>query len=127
MVYDFYKDYPSYKKVSGVFHCFEGSKKYAEKILAAGYFISFTGNITYEDGRAETSKVVPMNRLLLETDSPYMTPHPLREKMDESGKRWRNEPSSVKIVAQKHSSIRNLTFEEVVENTTNNAKQLFGI
>ena len=115
------------KEVSGVFHCFEGSKKYARKILDAGFCISFTGNITYESGRALVSKVVPLNRLLLETDSPYMTPIPVRSRKDSQGNIWRNEPSNVKITAKHHANIRDISFEDVVEQTTINAKALFGI
>jgi TatD DNase family protein len=115
------------KKVKAVFHCFEGSKKYARKILEAGYYISFTGNITYESGRAETSKEIPLNRLLLETDCPYMTPLPIRNKKDGQGHIWRNEPSNVKITAKHHAKLREISFEEIVKQTTLNAKELFGI
>ena len=115
------------EKVVGVFHCFEGSKKYAKKILEAGFYISFTGNITYESGRAEASKEVPLNRLLLETDSPYMTPMPIRNNKDNQGNIWRNEPSNVKITAKYHANLRGISFEDVVNQTTVNAKTLFGI
>lgn len=126
------------EEVVGVFHCFEGSKKYAKKILEAGFYISFTGNITYESGRAITSKEIPLNRLLLETDSPLMTPIPIRNKKEKMpltstglvrGEKnvWRNEPSNVKITAKYHADLREISFEDVVGQTTVNAKTLFGI
>lgn len=64
--------------IQGVFHCYEGSKKYLKRILEAGFYVSFTGNITYSHDRAEVAKMVPLNRLLLETDSPLILPEPLR-------------------------------------------------
>lgn len=115
------------EEIAGVFHCFEGSKKYAKKILEAGFYISFTGNITYESGRAEASREIPLNKLLLETDSPYMTPAPIRDKKDNQGNIWRNEPSNVKITAKYHADLREISFEDVVNQTTANAKTLFGI
>ena len=126
-VLDTLKQVQSKNVVKGVFHCYEGSKKYANKILEAGFCISFAGNITYEPGRALVSKMVPLNRLLLETDSPYMTPTPLRDKKDSQGNIWRNEPSNVKITAKYHARLRDISFEDVVSQTTINTKTLFGI
>ncbi len=101
----------------GVFHCFEGSKKYLLRILDAGFFVSFTGNITYSEDREKVASLVPLNKLLLETDSPFMTPMPLRGK--------RNEPSYVKIVAEKHALSRGVHFNEVLKHTQENALELF--
>ena len=94
-------------------------------ILETGFYISFAGNITYESGRAEASKEIPLNRLLLETDSPYMTPVPVRDKKDDQKKIWRNEPSNVKITAKYHANLREISFEDVVDQTTVNVKALF--
>jgi TatD DNase family protein len=114
-------------KIHGVFHCFEGSKKYAKRILEAGFYISFTGNITYDRGRAEVSKTIPLDRLLLETDSPYMTPEPLRSERGSSDKVLRNEPSSVKIIGQYHAKLRGISSDEVFAATSENAQCLFSI
>ena len=106
-------------KGKGVFHCFEGSKKYLKKVLDAGWFLSFTGNITYSDSKAQLSKEVPLKKLLLETDSPLLTPVPDRGK--------RNEPRNVKIIAEKHAKLRSLHLIEVAQQTTDNSRQLFKI
>lgn len=107
------------KKVRGVFHCFEGSKKYASQVIEAGYCISFTGNITYAFDRAEVAKTVPLERLLLETDSPYMTPQPDRNLV--------NTPGNVRIVASHHAKDRDLSVKEIMRSTTINALRLFGL
>lgn len=106
-------------KARGVFHCFEGNKEYLKKILDAGFYISFTGNISYSDDKAQLSKEVPLEKLLLETDSPLLTPVPLRGK--------RNEPLNVKIIAEKHAKLRSVQLNEVSRQTTENAKRLFHI
>jgi TatD DNase family protein len=103
--------------ISGVFHCFEGSKRYAKKIIDSGFYLSFTGNITYANDRQEVANLVPLNRLLLETDSPYMTPDPYRGQ--------RNEPKNVTITAQCHARSRKISFTQLVDQTTINAQQLF--
>lgn len=106
-------------KLKGVFHCFEGDDTYLEKVLKAGLLVSFTGNITYSDDRASVACKVPLDRLLLETDCPFMSPVPHRGE--------RNEPAHVKIVARKHSQIRGIHLNEVIEMTTKNAGKLFKI
>lgn len=105
--------------LSGVFHCFDGSKKYAKKILDAGFHISFTGNLTRDEGRQQVSNVVPLERLLLETDAPYMTP------LD--APTHRNEPANVTIIAQKHAQLRNISVEEIASKTSHNAMRLFAL
>lgn len=95
----------------GVFHCFGGSKKYLKKILAAGWYVGFTGQITYVPDRAMVAREVPPERLLLETDCPYMAP--FREER-------RSEPRDVTIIGQ-------FLGEEVAQATTANAERLFGI
>ena len=105
--------------ITGVFHCFDGSKKYAQKIIDAGFYISFTGNITYNDNRANIAKSIPLDRLLLETDCPFMKPRP------NTGDELRALPSDVKITGQLHAKTRGLTELEVFDTTTKNANLLF--
>lgn len=104
----------------GVFHCFYGDMKMLARVLDLNFHVSFTGNITFKKFEAtETVKNVPLDRIMLETDSPYMTPVPFRGK--------RNEPSFVKYVAQKIAEIKNIEIDEVIKMTTDNAKKFFGI
>lgn len=110
-------------KLTGVFHCFEGSKKYLRRILEQGFFISFTGNITHVPDRAEVATLVPLNRLLLETDSPYMLPEPARSR----GVMNRCEPKHVKLTAQFLAQLHHTTLQAIDQQTTINALSLFGI
>jgi TatD DNase family protein len=104
--------------LGGVLHCFSGDIAMLKDALELGFHISFTGNITYKKSLiTEIVEQVPMERLLLETDSPYMTPSPYRGK--------RNEPANVRYVAEKISEIKSINFDEVIKMTTNNAKNLF--
>lgn len=104
----------------GVFHCFYGNTEMLKKVIDMNFLVSFTGNVTFKKFDAlETVKEVAMDKFMLETDSPYMTPVPFRGK--------RNEPSYVKYVAQKIAEIKNIEIEEVIKMTTSNAKKFFGI
>jgi len=108
-------------EVGGIFHCFSGDYEFAKKCLDLGFYISFAGNITFkkaEDLR-DIAKKIPLDRILIETDSPYLTPMPHRGK--------RNEPSYVRFVGEKIAEIKNLTLEEVAEQTTKNAHNIFKI
>ncbi len=102
-------------------HCFNGSLADALEFMKMNHFISFTGNITFKrsDGLREILKHIDLNHLMLETDSPFMTPVPYRGK--------RNEPANVKIVAEKISEIHNLSIEEVGRITSLNTFRFFGI
>jgi TatD DNase family protein len=102
-------------------HCYSGSLKDARKLMAMHHFISFTGNITYKksDELRQTLAGITPEHLLLETDSPYMAPDPLRGK--------RNEPSNVKITAEKMAEIYGTTVEDIARVTSYNAFRLFGI
>lgn len=103
------------------FHCFNGTVEQARKLIQLHHFISFTGNITFTKAdtlRDVVSKVTP-EHLLLETDSPFMTPVPHRGK--------RNEPANVKLIAEKIAEIRHLTLEDVSRVTSYNAFRMFGI
>lgn len=103
----------------GVFHCWGGSKKHLRTCLSLGYYIGFDGNITYSSDWAQFVNDTPIERLLIETDSPYLTPVPHRG--------TRNEPSHVKLVATAVAEYKQLSPDEVIRKTTENAKTLFGI
>lgn len=104
----------------GVFHCFSSSPEYAEKVIDVGFHISFTGNCTYKKSTlAVTIHLIPEDRIMIETDSPYMAPVPYRGK--------RNEPSYVVQIAQKLAEIRSTTVETMIQQTTKNAASLFAI
>ncbi len=103
----------------GVFHCFEGGPLEAERGLALGFHISFAGNVTYKNaGRLQQAAgTVPLDRLLLETDSPYLPPHPHRGK--------RNEPAYTTLTCDFLAELMNLSPREVDEATTENTRRLF--
>ncbi|KAA3619856.1 MAG: TatD family deoxyribonuclease [Calditrichaeota bacterium] len=104
--------------VRGVFHCFAEDAEFAKKVLNLGFYISFTGNITYKkSGLPEISQAVPLDRLLLETDSPFLAPVPKRGK--------RNEPAFVRFIAEKHAEIRGVDVSKIADVTTANANSLF--
>jgi len=106
-------------KLRGVIHCFMGRWSQAEKFLEMGFHISFNGLITYARDYDKVIKNIPLDRILIETDSPYLTPVPHREE--------RNEPLHVKYVAKKIAEIKELKYSEVAKQTTKNARELFGI
>lgn len=109
------------KGLRGVFHCFSGDVAQAEECLDfEGFMLSFAGPLTRQgNALPEVARMVPLERMLVETDSPYLIPHPLRAK--------RNEPLFVKRVAEKLAEIRGMTLEEVAQITTANAVRLFGL
>ena len=105
--------------VKGVWHCFSGDVKLAEEILVLGFFISFTANITYRKNEAlrQVVRAIPLERLLLETDCPFMPPE---------GKRGqRNEPAYLPLLAKAIADIKETDIEEVAEKTYNNSCALF--
>lgn len=105
--------------LKGVVHCFSGSRGFLEECLALGLYISFTGNITYKksDSLRELVKYITLDRLLLETDCPYLSPEGLRGK--------RNEPANVRPLAEFIARLRNCSVEEAAIKTTENAMRLF--
>jgi len=107
--------------MKGVVHCFSYGAREAEAFMELGLYISFCGQITFPkcEELREVAKWVPIERLLLETDSPFLAPVPYRGK--------RNEPAHVAVIAAKHAELRGCSVEEVVEATTMNAERLFGI
>lgn len=110
----------SKKGLRGVFHCFSGSKESAEQIIDMGFHLGLGGVITYKNaGVAEAIKDIPMECLVLETDSPYLSPVPYRGK--------RNEPAFMLEVAKKLAEIKSRPLHEVATITTLTAEKLFGI
>ena len=109
------------ENVKGVVHCFSGSLDFCRQCLDLGLSISFTCNVTYKKSEAsrELVKYVPSNRLLLETDCPYLSPEGLRGK--------RNEPANVRLLAQFIADLRGCNFEEIARNTSDNAIRLFDL
>ena len=104
---------------NGVIHCFASNIEFAHKIIKQGLNISFTGLITFVKDLEKVVLDVPINKIMLETDSPYLTPIPYRGK--------RNEPYMIKFIAEKISQIKNIPLEEVRNQTTQTAKEFFGI
>ncbi|UII55999.1 TatD family hydrolase [Cytobacillus spongiae] len=109
------------KDVGGIMHCFSGSVEVAQECVDMNFYISLGGPVTFKNAKKpkEVAEAIPLEKLLIETDCPYLTPHPHRG--------TRNEPSYVKLVAEQIAQIKGISFEEVAEVTTNNAKKLFGI
>jgi TatD DNase family protein len=104
----------------GVLHCYTRGVAFAERLLAAGYFISLSGIVSFAsaDALREVARMVPENRLLIETDAPYLAPIPMRGK--------RNEPAFVRHVAECVAQVRGRTVEEIAELTWQNGSRLFG-
>ncbi len=106
---------------SGVFHCFSGNIEIARSVLDLGFYISFTGIVTFKNARElpEIVRYVPIERILIETDAPFLSPEPFRGK--------RNEPSRVIYVARKIAELKGLNFNDVARITSYNTRKLFGI
>ena len=104
-----------------LFHCFSYSVEILKTIIKRGYYIGLDGPVTYKNAITpkEVAKVVPLDRLLLETDSPYLSPVPMRGK--------RNEPSFIEYIANEIASLRNMSSEEIIEITYQNGKRFFNI
>ena len=107
--------------ITGVFHCFSGSPEMAQELLKLGWYLGFDGPVTYKNARRapEVAAVTPLDRMLIETDSPYMTPVPYRGKRNDSG--------YVHLVAEKLAEWKGVTPEEMARITTENGKRLFRI
>lgn len=108
-------------KINGVFHCFGGEKKHLQKVFDLGFYIGFDGNITYIENKdlQDLVKYAPIDRILLETDSPYLTPLPYRGQ--------RNEPIYLTYIASFVAQIHKISKEKVAEITTQNALKLFAL
>ncbi len=105
---------------NGVVHCFSGSRETAKRLLDMGLHISFTGVLTFKNAKraVEALQIIPMDRIFIETDCPYMAPEPHRG--------TRNDSSLVCHIAEKIAEIKNLSYDEVVHQTTKNAVEFFG-
>ena len=112
------KEFP---KVKGVFHCYSGSAEMARQLVNMGWYIGFTGVLTFKNARkaVETAASIPLDRIVLETDCPFMAPEPFRGK--------RNDPGYLPKMAEKLAEIRNISVEEAIAVTTENAKRLYRI
>ena len=112
------KEYPGLR---GVFHCFSGSPEMAAELLKRGWYLGFDGPITYKNAKRapEVAAMTPLNRILVETDSPYMTPVPFRGK--------RNDSRYLPYVLEKLAEWKGVTTEEMTDITFANGKRLFGI
>lgn len=109
----------SAQQVGGVMHCFTETWDVAQAALELGFYISFSGIVTFKNAKAlkEVARKVPFDRLLIETDAPYLAPVPFRGKT--------NDPSLVKHVAEEIARLRECSFDEVAQRTTNNFINLF--
>jgi TatD DNase family protein len=108
-----------YNRTKFLIHCFTGSLEFAKNLLNLECLISFSGIVTFKNSNQlrNVVKYVPLERMLIETDSPYLSPDPLRGKS--------NEPANVKIVGENIAKIKEISFEEVAKLTTENFKKLF--
>lgn len=111
-------DYP---ELRGVFHCYSGSAEMAKELLKKGWYLGFDGPVTYKNARktVEVLEICPLDRILIETDSPYLSPVPMRGK--------RNDSRNLKHIAAKIAEIKGLSAVEVAAITMENGKRLFGI
>ena len=107
--------------VRGVFHCYSGSVETAQELLKRGWYLGFDGPLTYKNAKktVEVAKLVPLDRVLLETDSPYMAPVPVRG--------TRNDSRNVLHIAAKFAEVRGMETDEVIALTNENGRRLFGI
>ncbi|MGM8365525.1 TatD family hydrolase [Virgibacillus sp. W0181] len=108
-------------QVGGIMHCYNDSVEYVQACLDMNFYISLGGPVTFKNAKEpkEVAKIVPLDRLLIETDAPYLAPHPNRGK--------RNEPAYVKLVAEQIAQLREMDLNEISRITTTNALTLFNI
>jgi len=106
-------------KINGIMHCFSGSKEMAEQCIKSNFCISFAGPVTFPNSHAlhEVAKWIDMNKILLETDSPWLAPQEMRGK--------RNEPAFLPFIAKKIAKLKGISVDELTEATTENAKEIF--
>ncbi len=112
------KDYPG---LQGVFHCYSGSAEMAKELLKRGWYLGFDGPVTYKNARKtiEVLEICPLDRMLIETDSPYLSPVPMRGK--------RNDSRNLCYVVEKIAEVKGISTEEVEKITMENGKRLFRI
>ena len=116
--FDITMEFPN---VRGVFHSYSGSAEMAKELLKRGWYISFSGVVTFKNARKvkEVAEIVPLERMLIETDCPYLAPHPMRGKLNHSG--------YLHYTAEVLAEIKGVPTETVIEQTAKNAKLFFGI
>lgn len=109
------------KEVGGIMHCYSSPIEDIQTYIDMNFYISLAGPVTFKNAPEvrEVAKKIPLNRLLIETDSPYLTPHPYRGK--------RNEPARVKLIAEEIARLKGIPFEELAEITTKNAENIFNL
>lgn len=119
--FDILKEAGKDGSLRGIMHCYSGSVEMAKEYIKLGFYISFAGPVTFKNARIpkEVAKEIPLDRLLIETDSPYLTPEPYRGK--------RNDPTHVRYVAEKIAELKNIKYDEIVKATNENTKKLFNI
>ncbi len=117
--YDILKEYNKSSEV--LFHCFSGSVEFMKECVKQGWYIAIGGVVTFKNAKniKDVAKEVPLDKLVLETDSPYLTPVPFRGKS--------NTPAYVKYVAEEISNLKSIPLEEIIDITTTNAERLFKI
>ena len=110
-----------FRDVTGVFHCYSGSAEMARQLVDLGWYIGFTGVLTFKNARkaVEVAASIPLDRIVIETDCPYMAPEPFRGK--------RNDPGKIYRMAEKLAEIRGLSVEEIQAITLENGKRLYRI
>ena len=110
-----------FPELTGVFHCYSGSREMAEILLERGWYLGFDGPVTYKNARKtlEVLEITPLERILLETDSPYLSPVPMRGK--------RNDSSNLLYIGEKISEIKGIGLRELADITLNNGKNCFRI
>ena len=110
-----------FPQVRGVFHCFSGSAEMAKQLVSLGWYIGFTGVLTFKNARRaiEAAQAIPLERIVLETDCPYMAPEPFRGR--------RNDPGYLYRMAEKLAEIKGICVEEAQRVTTENGKRLYRI
>ena len=120
LTYEILSKYSKKNKLKILMHCFTGTKQFAEKLLELNAYFSASGIITFKKSNdlKETFKAIPLNKILIETDAPYLSPEPLRGKP--------NEPSNVVLTAKYLSKLKEIKFDDLCEDTTNNFFKLFG-
>ena len=104
-------------KLEGVFHCYSAGKKGIKRTDSLGFYFGVDGNLTYDEGLQDTFQQIPLKKILLETDCPFLAPVPYRGQ--------RSEPAHVKITAEFLAKIKGVSFDQVARTTTQNAVSLF--
>lgn len=104
-------------QLQGVFHCYSAGVKEIKTVGEIGFYFGLDGNLTYDVGLQNVAKQIPIEKIILETDSPFLTPLPLRG--------LRNEPANVKIIAEFLAKLKGISFEEVCQKTSENVQKLF--